>query len=190
MHDPRAVANLILETGAELGLTITNLSLQKLLYFCHGRHLTQFKVPLVSGFFEAWQHGPVHPIVYQCFKSCGSSQITMRAQGRDPLTGLARALALPGDPSVQHTVQHVLRTFGPLPAGMLVDISHAKGAPWHAVVEQAKNEVALGLRISNELILERFAKHVVGVTDTPHSGEPLEERPLSPRAGPRSDRSA
>jgi len=61
-YDPRAIANLMLDEADRRGWKITNLALQKLLYFAHGIHLTKTKEPLVSGYFEAWQYGPVQPI--------------------------------------------------------------------------------------------------------------------------------
>ena len=43
MHDPRAVANLILDEGQRLNRPVSNVALQKLLYFAHGLHLVQRK---------------------------------------------------------------------------------------------------------------------------------------------------
>jgi uncharacterized phage-associated protein len=96
-YDPRAVANLMLDEADKRGWTITNLALQKLLYFAHGIHLTKTKRPLVSGYFEAWQYGPVHPAVYRAFKPSGSAPIINRAVAKDPLTGKTRDLPKPTD---------------------------------------------------------------------------------------------
>jgi uncharacterized phage-associated protein len=62
-YDPRGVANLMLDEAERLGVEVTHLALQKLLYFAHGLFPINCKRPLVSGCFEAWQHGPVHPAV-------------------------------------------------------------------------------------------------------------------------------
>ena len=77
-YDPRAIANLMLDEADRRGWMITNLALQKLLYFAHGIHLTKEKQPLVSGYFEAWQYGPVHPAVYRAFKPSGAAPISTR----------------------------------------------------------------------------------------------------------------
>ncbi len=66
-YDPRAIANLMLNEAERRGIRISNLALQKLLYFAQGIYLTQNKRPLVSGYFEAWKHGPMHPAVYRAF---------------------------------------------------------------------------------------------------------------------------
>ncbi len=50
-HDPRAVANLMLEAAEEREIALTNLALQKLLYFAHALFLVEKKKPLLSGYF-------------------------------------------------------------------------------------------------------------------------------------------
>jgi uncharacterized phage-associated protein len=55
IYDPRSICNLILDEAGSAARPITNLALQKLLYFTHALHLVETKSPLVTGFFEAWQ---------------------------------------------------------------------------------------------------------------------------------------
>ncbi|HJD56401.1 MAG TPA: DUF4065 domain-containing protein [Rickettsia endosymbiont of Pyrocoelia pectoralis] len=45
----------------EAGDTITQLKLQKLIYFAQGVHLALFDKPLFEEEIEAWKHGPVAP---------------------------------------------------------------------------------------------------------------------------------
>lgn len=47
---------------------ITNLKLQKLLYYVQGWHLGLFGEPLFAEDFEAWVHGPVIPDIYHSYK--------------------------------------------------------------------------------------------------------------------------
>jgi uncharacterized phage-associated protein len=178
MHDPRAVANLILEEGQRLERPVSNVALQKLLYFAHGLHLVQRKQPLVSGFFEAWTYGPVHPTVYHCFKSAGDRPITFRAEGIDVLTGESKQLVAPTAPEVLAVIAHVMSSFGTMSAGQLITVSHAKGAPWDHVVEGARQGLALGLRISDSVISERFKFHKVSVSEVHHVGEPGDDSPI------------
>jgi uncharacterized phage-associated protein len=178
MYDPRTIANLILDEGQRSGRPVTNLALQKLLYFAHALFLVERKRPLVSGFFEAWQYGPVHPTVYQCFKAAGDQPVTFRAESVDVMTGERTALLPPFETDVVQHVVRVMAFYGRLTPGRLVDISHAKGAPWDFVVDKARNSVALGLRISDDIILDRFKFHKVSVAEVPKSGEPGEDTPL------------
>lgn len=181
MHDPRAIANLILEEGQQSGHPVTNLALQKLLYFAHALFLVERKKPLVSGFFEAWQYGPVHPAVYQAFKSAGDNPITFRATSTNVLTGERTELPSVNEPEIVQLIRRVVMSYGRMTPGRLVDISHAPKGPWHFVVENSKLSVSLGLRISDEVIQERFKYHKVSVAEVPTSGEPGDDSPLLAR---------
>ncbi len=179
-YDPRSVANLLLDEADRLGIPVTNLALQKLLYFAHGLHLNENKKkPLVGGYFEAWTYGPVHPTVYRAFKSAGGGAITFRAERTNVLTGEKSPIAPPTSAAVLRLVHQVLNSFGRLSPGRLVDISHARGSPWHYIVEKARTGVAFGLRITDDVILDRFQFHKVSVGTAPIAGEPSEDTPLT-----------
>jgi uncharacterized phage-associated protein len=59
----------------EHGSFISNLKLQKLLYYAQAWHLAVFDRPLFTDRLEAWVHGPVVPSVYRRFKSYGFRSI-------------------------------------------------------------------------------------------------------------------
>jgi uncharacterized phage-associated protein len=177
--DARAVGNLILEVAAKSEYRITNLSLQKLLYFSHGAYLLKTGGPLVSGYFEAWQFGPVHPTAYGAFKAAGDKPIEFRASGFDPVTRVPREFPPIEDINARQTVDRVVEAYGGLSPGRLVDLSHAVNSPWHYVVENAKVRPMLGLRIGDNLIRERFKFHKVSVANEPRSGEPNEDAPFA-----------
>lgn len=178
-YDPRGVANLMLNEAQRLEIDVTNLALQKLLYFAHGLFLINHKRPLVSGYFEAWEHGPVHPTVYQAFKEAGGRPITFRATSQNILTGHSHTIPLPVEIPVRLLIQHILGSFGRLSPGRLVDISHAKAAPWDFIVNKSRTSVAFGLRIPDNVIVDRFRYHKVSIGDTPRVGEPSEDTPLA-----------
>lgn len=178
-HDPRAIANLMLDEADVLGIRISHIALQKLLYFSHGIYLMRTKTPLVSGYFEAWQYGPVHPAAYRAFKQAGSEPIAFRARGQDPLTGAPREIPRPADPRLVELIRQVLVSYGSIPAGRLVDLSHAKDSPWEYVVSKSRTEVAFGLRIPDDVILERFRYHKSSVGPEPKSGEPSDDAPFA-----------
>ena len=85
--DPRGVANLLLDIIEEKGRRATHIDLQKLLYFAHGRFLIGSGIPLLTGYFEAWRRGPVHPTVYNAFKEAGALPISFRAERTNLVTG-------------------------------------------------------------------------------------------------------
>ena len=59
---------IICRTDVEHGDTISNLKLQKLLYYMQGFHLAFFNAPFFNESIEAWTYGPVVPVVFQEFK--------------------------------------------------------------------------------------------------------------------------
>jgi uncharacterized phage-associated protein len=177
-YDPRTICNLILDEAGRAERPITNLALQKLLYFAHGLHLIETKNPLVTGFFEAWQFGPVHPIAYRAFKSVGANPIHFRASIQDPFTRTVRPLPECADCDIKARVGRIVATYAGMTAGRLVEISHANGAPWRFIVDKAQTETILGLRITNDVILARFKYHKVSIGSEPRHGEPREEVPF------------
>ena len=54
---------------------ITNLKLQKLLYYAQGFNLALYEQPLFSESIKAWQYGAVVPEVYYNYKEHGSNSI-------------------------------------------------------------------------------------------------------------------
>ena len=178
-YDPRKIANLLLEEAGRLNLEITNLALQKLLYFAHGFSLVQHQIPLVSGYFEAWQLGPVHPTVYDAFKLAKGSPIRFMAEGCDPLTGKPCKLPEIGDPGARRLILKVLLGYGEISPSRLVNITHAKKGPWASIVEKSTHSIVFGMRIPNDIIVERFGNHLIPVANAPHTGESREDAPFN-----------
>lgn len=52
---------------------LTNLKLQKILYYAQGWYLANFDKPLFDDTIEAWKYGPAIRTVYQEFQDSGSS---------------------------------------------------------------------------------------------------------------------
>jgi uncharacterized phage-associated protein len=177
--DPRSIANLMLDEAERCDQHITNLALQKLLYFAHSIFLIEEKRSLVSGYFEAWEYGPVHPAAYQAFKTAGSQPIRFRAQRVDVATGMRTDIDLPDDPAVRRHIARIMQSYGRMTPGRLVDISHAKGAPWDYIQDKGRTSLAFGLRISDDVIRERFKHHKISVGHSPTIGEPGEDTPLT-----------
>lgn len=64
----KAVADFLVHFSIEHGDPLTNLKLQKLLYYAQAWHLALYDEPLFEEKFEAWVHGPVVRTIYQAFK--------------------------------------------------------------------------------------------------------------------------
>lgn len=179
--DARSVCNLILDEADKQGRQLTNLALQKLLYFAHGFHLAATGRPLVYGFFEAWRSGPVHAPAHEAFHRAGTRPIDFRATGEDLRTGARLPLSNPTDSDVVASVRRVLMVFGGISPDELVAISQAPGTPWRAVVDKTRTSVVVGMRIPDTLIEDRFSSRrvLVGAGPALSSGEPIEDAPFA-----------
>ncbi|MFH1766832.1 MAG: type II toxin-antitoxin system antitoxin SocA domain-containing protein [Patescibacteria group bacterium] len=77
------VAEYILAFANETGESVTNLKLQKMLYYAQAWHLANFSKPLFEEDFEAWVHGPVLPSLYQKYKVFGYAPIVTEIREKD-----------------------------------------------------------------------------------------------------------
>lgn len=117
---------------------ITNLKLQKVLYFAQAYYLSKIGRPLFSDNIEAWEYGPVIPDVYHKFKSKGSDPIICE----EDESSLSDA--------DKENLKKIWGTFGGYSASRLVDISHAH-TPWR---EASKSTSKV---ISHKAIKEYYA---------------------------------
>jgi uncharacterized phage-associated protein len=75
-HKASDIAKVILRMAdPEYGDIISNLKLQKLLYYVQGFHLAMFNEPLFKEDIVAWNYGPVVPEVYREYKVFASGAI-------------------------------------------------------------------------------------------------------------------
>ena len=72
------------EDEANGGECLTNLKLQKLLYYQQGYHLAAFDTPLFEENVEAWMYGPVVPKVYSAYSEFGAQSLPV--ESGNPLT--------------------------------------------------------------------------------------------------------
>lgn len=100
---------------------ITNLKLQKLLYYAQGHHLAAQGRPLFSEDIQAWSHGPVVPSVYHSFKEFGAGPIQLADD--DPFEWDDV------DSATSQFLAKVWNTYGGVAAWKLRNMTHAE-APW------------------------------------------------------------
>lgn len=99
-------------------VVLSNLSLNKLVYFAQVESLRATGEPLFSDRVEAWGCGPVEPSVYHAFKSRGSGRVTV------PLG------PVPSDPGFVGIVDRTFFKYGMLTAYDLVSLAHREGGAW------------------------------------------------------------
>jgi uncharacterized phage-associated protein len=102
---------------------LSNLKLQKLLYYAQGHYLGERRQPLFPDEIQAWSHGPVVPPVYHAYKSFGSATIELPPD--DPFTWDDI------DRETSDFLGRVWNTYGRFSAGHLREMTHEE-SPWRA----------------------------------------------------------
>lgn len=98
---------------------ISNMKLQKLMYFAQGHALAILDRPLFPEDFEAWRHGPVIPSLYRVYRRFGSEKITP-----PEMIDLSRFT-----PEEKDLLESVWLTYGGYSAWGLRNLSHSS-TPW------------------------------------------------------------
>lgn len=161
MYDVRDIANFTLDYADERRLSLTNLALQKLLYFMHGWFFAIYEEPLVKNKFEAWKYGPVQRVIYEQFKGFRDGAIRgVRATYVNPENGEPTYRPYSIDPQHAELIREVLAKYERYTAGQLVEESHAEDGPWEYVWQQAEDAVYPGMKIPDALILDHFKRLV------------------------------
>lgn len=97
---------------------ISNLKLQKLLYYAQGMYLALYGEPLFEDEIVAWQYGPVVETVYQKYKANGSDGIKNFVPPTENFSSNEEAV-----------LQFTQKTFGQFSAWKLADMTHEE-TPW------------------------------------------------------------
>ena len=106
----------------EVGDIISNLKLQKLLYYSQGFHLAMHDKELFPEEIEAWMYGPVVPVVYQEYRQFGQGAILTDENSDLPeITDEQRDLLI-----------EVYRLHGQFSALRLMQLTHQED-PWRSV---------------------------------------------------------
>ena len=128
-YESRALANAILDLADQLRIKLTHMAVHKIIYHAHGWRLAETGLPLVSEPFEAWEHGPVLPSLYGALKQAGKQPVTGRAMRFNPATGVRSVAHADVPPEDRVFLRNMLRTYGPIHAFDLSDMTHRQGGP-------------------------------------------------------------
>lgn len=141
------VADFIVRSLHESGDEVSNMKLQKLLYFAQALYLAEFQKPLFDEEMQAWKDGPVSPAVYRRFREFTHRDIQESALGTPGGVDLEEA---------RH-IEMVLNTFGGFTARVLRTMSH-KSDPWLGVWRDHARDDRCEETISKESMREFFVQ--------------------------------
>lgn len=131
MYNVIDVAKYIILYCKRKGYSISNLKLQKLLYFVQAQFLVIYDFPAFDEEIEAWDFGPVVPEAYHYFKMWGSSEIPVLVA-----KGAERKIHI----NHQKTMDDVLEQCAGFSAPYLVELTHNQ-SPWEDNYDGSYNKV-------------------------------------------------
>ena len=131
MYSAQSIARYIIQRCNEQNTPISNLKLQKLLYFVQAEFLVARNRPCFAEEIEAWDFGPVVPEVYQEYKIFGGANI--------PVIGrMSRPVIISRDD--QKLIDGIIDECAQYSASTLVDITHRQH-PWKKAYIRGYNNV-------------------------------------------------
>lgn len=137
-----SVANYIIAHASN----VTNLKLQKMLYYIQGFALVRLGHELFRDYIEAWTYGPVVPTVYETFKEWGSCTIGQVVPAEEIESPIIRSF-----------LDGLIRTMEPYSGSDLVAMTHKSDTPWSQVWRGGLGRCCI---IPSELIRSYFAARI------------------------------
>lgn len=135
MYPASLIAQEFVKRGIKEGQFVTQMKVQKMVFFAHGYHLAIYNKPLINENFEAWKYGPVVKSIYDDLKFYGSGLITDcdHFQSLDPKRSYE--LTYSAKDSIDYTWE-MMKNFT---ASALSNWTHQVGSPWDMAYNTKRN---------------------------------------------------
>lgn len=151
------VARYIINYSHNHGYVISNLKLQKILYFVQAAFLVNKNNPCFYEEIEAWDFGPVVPDIYHEFKMYGSNDIPYIHEYIDYSNGIWESTRRDFDDNViaiedKQLLENMVDQCSNYSANDLVRITHNQ-SPWQNAYNRGWNKI-----ISKDSIRDFFAR--------------------------------
>lgn len=141
IYNAMDVANFIIDSCARVLEPVSNLRLQKLLYFVWVDFYRETKRSLFVDSMYAWPLGPVVPEVYYEYCSYGGRPINLYCENEI-------------EPEDAQIIEKILQKYQEIPVNKLVDKTHKPGTPWYEIFDGGKGDkqkIPFNLIIKKEL---------------------------------------
>lgn len=120
------------------GLDVTNLQIQKLMYFFEAYYMNIYDDvdKLYDCNFCAWAFGPVAIPLYKEFKKFGNDKIELTEEDKEYGNRISK--------DKKELLDNIYNVFKNVPAMTLVEFTHMLGSPWKEVWERNGRKVGYG----------------------------------------------
>jgi uncharacterized phage-associated protein len=148
MSTARTVAASLVNLSYEKQSPISNLKLQKLLYYSQAWYLAFFAQPLFPEEIEAWVHGPVVPEIFRMYRDNKWADIPQ------PLHRI-----IPDE--IRGHLEEVWRAYGNMSASDLERLTHSE-RPWQDVRAGIDSDVSCRAVITKESMRQYYFSRLNG----------------------------
>ena len=162
VYTPSHIANFFIDREIK---KITNLRLNKYVYFAYGFALVVLDRKIFEEPIQAWKFGPVIPSIYHEFKRFGFKPIDQKSYIYDyhDEVKLIPQVNEKEDPELWKLLKSVYRMFSSFTSEDLVRITHAEGSPWsNSWKEESFNEEI------KEGMIKEYYKKIIKLNPKPH----------------------
>ena len=142
-YSATAIANYFITRSKETNTPISNMHLQKMLFFAHAAYFKESKEPLFSDPVVAWQHGPVVVSVYHRLKQYKNGVVNDEIAvlkddgGKNTFPcSLVIPTVRPKDKEIVDYLNYVWEQLSTVETWRLRALSHAKGGAWYHTLKE------------------------------------------------------
>lgn len=140
MYPAIRIAEYIIDKCTRDGLPISDLQLQKILYYIQLNFIRSFGVRAFNDDIVAKPYGPLVPSVYDVYKSFGASAICLEYDG---ICGLY-------DGQQKAVADWVIEACRDLNPWVLVEKSHNKNGPWYKIYNSLGTDTVIPIELIEE----------------------------------------
>ncbi len=157
-HSARQIANWFIK---ESNYSLSNMQIQKLVYFSYGWLMAFHKKILIDEPIEAWQYGTVVPSLYQDLRTYRKKNVTKRIEPENYNCIYKEKI----DGQTLEVLNFVKACYGNKSATFLSNLTHVIGGAWHKAIE---NNLTI---IPTEFIKKEFEDKLVRAKETHKEGK-------------------
>ena len=145
------VANRFLDLIEGKDKFLTQMQLQKLVYFAHGWHLAIFDSGLTDDELQAWDYGPLYTDLWLATRKYGTKPVNEKIRNRDISINFLKVMEenpsdfneychAPLNHDQERLVERIFEIYGDLKAFDLSALTHQNGTPWYTIYVEQKSK--------------------------------------------------
>ncbi|SDR86601.1 Uncharacterized phage-associated protein [Mucilaginibacter mallensis] len=142
MYSASLIAAAIVQKAIDEGDPVTQMKLQKMVYFANGYNLAKRDQKLIEEDFQAWKFGPVVPTIYNDYQLYGNMAISNFDKSRSIYGSLGFDESSLGE-DAKDAINYTWKATAHLSAADLSKWTHKEDGPWAKVYNQLEPSIKI-----------------------------------------------